>query len=262
MVSVGFGVNFDDASVAVRTDRFKFSNFFDPSAASFDLDDLQNFQTQNGDESDVGYTAGVRWHTADDTFSVGATYKSGTEFPVRIQNINPITLEPFVGIPNNLSASFHVPSRFGVGVAWKHQTLTLLFDYSRVNYSELTEDLATLFSDFADVPTANQAFQLEDGNEIRFGGEWGIMGMGSSLLFVRGGLWLDPTHQLTFDDQGLTFGNRRQAELQRILFPDGDNEMHYTVGSGIAIGARAQIDVAFDYSELVSSTNASLVLRF
>ena len=38
--------------------------------------------------------------------------------------------------------------------------------------------------------------------------------------------------------------------------------MHYTVGGGVAVGARLQMDVAFDYSELVSSTNASIVFRF
>ena len=208
-VSVGFGLNFDNASVSVRTDRFDFTDFFDPSAASFEPDDLENYQTQLGDESDVGYTAGVRWHTPDETFSVGAVYKSGTQFALRVLNVDPDTDEPFTEVPGGAlfdqGAAFHVPSRFGVGVAWKHQTLSVLFDYNRIQYSELTEDLAILFFASDDIPTAQQAFQMEDGNEIRAGAEWGIPAMGSSLIFVRGGLWLDPSHQLTWDGQGLDF---------------------------------------------------------
>ena len=98
-VAVGFGVNFDDASINVRTDRFFWPDFFDPGSASFDADFLQNFQTQTGDESDIGYTTGVRWHTPDETFSVGATFKSGTDFSLGVQNIRPATGEPFPDLP-------------------------------------------------------------------------------------------------------------------------------------------------------------------
>ena len=267
-VSVGFGLNFDDASVNVRTDRFLPSDFFNPASVSFAPDDLVNFQTQVGDETDVGYTAGVRWHTPDDSFSVGATYKSGTAFSLRVRNNDADTGEPFppeAGRDFDQSATFHVPSRAGVGIAWKRDTVTLLFDVTRVNYSELTSDLAILFFTSADVSTVNQAFQMEDGNEIRFGGEWGITAVGSSLFFVRGGLWLDPAHQLTFANQGsfLTATGFDNGEFERIVFPDGDYDAwHYTVGGGVAVGARMQVDVAFDYSELVTSTNASVVVRF
>ena len=155
-----------------------------------------------------------------------------------------------------------MPSRFGAGIAWKHQTLTVLFDYSRVNYSELTEDLAILFFPSDDLPAANRAFQMDDGNEVRVGAEWGFQAAGSSLLFVRGGLWLDPAHQLTFDDRGLTFNSQFDLAASRVQFSGADDELHYTVGGGLAVGARLQLDVAFDYSELISSTNASVVFRF
>ena len=267
LVSVGVGVNVDNASVNVRTDRYTLSNadFPNPSAASFDQDNLRNFQTQTGDESDVGYTAGVRWHTPDETFSVGAVFKTGTEIDLRVQNNSATTGVPFLPQPGrdfDQTAMFHVPSRFGVGVAWKHDTLTVLFDYSRVNYSELTEDLAILFFDSADVPAADQAFQMDDGNEIRVGGEWGITAMGSNLIFVRGGVWLYPVHQLTFGDQRGAIEDTVNVEAAQLLFPGGSDEMHYTVGGGVAVGARMQVDVAYDYSELISSTNASIVFRF
>ncbi len=117
---------------------------------------LANFQTQIGDEAAVGYTVGLRWHTPDESFSLGATFKSETEYDVRVQNVNPIDGLPFTSLGDagasrplylsNEISKFKVPARFGVGVAWKGENgLTLLFDYSRVNYSALSEDLAILF---------------------------------------------------------------------------------------------------------------------
>lgn len=258
--------------------------------AAIDIGDLANFQTQIGDDAAVGYTLGMRWHTPDETFSFGATFKSGTEFDVRVQNVNPVDGLPFTSLgdegaarPRYLSneiSKFKVPARFGVGVAWKGENgLTLAFDYSRVNYSALSEDLAIMFfkSRVEDAATgadigndaalaAQEAFQVNDGNEIRAGLEWGVP-VGPNLFFLRGGVWLDPDHQLKFDDTNVNFIDDESRDFlqefsREIVFPGIDDQMHYTVGAGLAVGARLQVDVAYDYSELISSTNASVVIRF
>ncbi len=70
------------------------------------------------------------------------------------------------------------PSRFGVGVAWKHESLTVLADCNRVNYSELTDDPAILGIALVDEAEGILAGQTDDGNEVRIGVEWRLPDVG------------------------------------------------------------------------------------
>lgn len=264
-VSVGFGVRFDRASVRSRADAFTSSpNFDDPSFASFDPEDLENFQTQSGNGHDVGYTLGARWRIRGEGFGVGVIYRSGTEFPLRVLNIDPQTGEPFPALEggrlHDQSATFRVPSRFGVGMAWTPASVAVVLDYARVNYPELTRDLALLFFNSADRMAAREAFQMDAGHELRAGVEWAIPVIGSSRLFLRGGIWLDPAHQLAFDDGGRPVGDFT-GQASRVLFLGAEDAIHYTAGVGVAVW-RIQINAAYDHSELTKSTHASAVFRF
>ena len=188
-LSLGFSVSADNASVNVFTRRYTAflanpcaNDGIDPDTAcelevfsssdpaqialddddlapiTFADDDLSNSQNQTGNDTTAGFTAGLRWHTSDEAFSVGAIFKSKTEFDVRVQNINPATGQPFTFAANlgetearyysDVNSKFKVPARFGVGVAWKGQNgLSLLFDYALVRYSQMTDldDIAIFF---------------------------------------------------------------------------------------------------------------------
>jgi hypothetical protein len=264
-LSIGFGVRFDRASVQSRADSFTSSpNFDDPTFASFDPESLENFQTQSGDARDVGYTIGARWRSRSDRFAIGAVYSSGTQFPLRVLNIDPGTGQPFPALVggrlHDQIGTFRVPSRFGVGAAWTSTAVAVVLDYALVNYPELTRDLALLFFNEGDRMSAREAFQMEAGQELRAGVEWAIPLTGSARLYLRSGIWFDPAHQLTFDDGGQSIGDFT-GQASRVLFLTADDQVHYTAGAGFSVW-RIRINAAYETAELIQSTHASADFRF
>jgi len=264
-LSLGFGVSYDQASVQSRADSFTSSpNIDDPTFASFAPEDLENFQTESGEANDIGYTIGARWRSRGDQFALGAVYSSGTEFALQIRNIDPRTGAPFPallgGRLHDQSGTFRVPSRFGVGAAWSLAPVALVLDYVRVNYPELTRDLALMFFNEADRPAAREAFQTGPGHEVRAGAEWAIPLVGSARLYLRGGVWFDPAHQLTFADGGQSIGDFT-GQASRVLFLIADDQVHYTAGAGVSVW-RIRINAAYEDSDLTRSTHVSADFRF
>jgi long-chain fatty acid transport protein len=196
-----------------------------------------------GDDEAWGANAGVlyKWN---ERWSLGGAYRHGGSYDLNVFVIAPDGSGRRVG-----TGAFDVPHQYSLGVAYKAtDQLAVGFDAHLVQYSRLGNDpLATLF---------NNQNEFETGIEYRFGGEYLF---DTEVPFtLRAGLWRDPAHAYTYAG-----GTPRDIEelADSILFPEGDDEMHYSIGFGFAFD-RAQIDFGADFSELIDTYSVSGGIRF
>lgn len=285
-ISVGAGISYYRYKLDSRTERFFRSEqdsdgdndvdggddlanrqpggFFGPA----DLlgDNLNNIQTQQGDDEDWGINLGLLWKL-DRHWSVGAAYRQGPDFDLQARYVygpkGPHPGQP--ANPNLCSTSrtrdcvggdgiFHVPDVLGIGVAWSTPsgTTKLTLDYDRVLYSQLTDDLINLLA--REVDDFDRAdYRLEDGGEVHVGFE-NILAIGSQLVAtVRLGAWYDPAHAIEYTGS--------DGPL-RARFQPGEDKVHGAAGAGLVIKENLQVDVAIDLSGRARTASLSMVKFF
>jgi hypothetical protein len=71
-------------------------------------------------------------------------------------------------------------------------------------------------------------------------------------LALRTGIWRDPDHQFNYEGD--------DPIVQALLRP-GEDQVHFTAGFGLAF-QRFQLDIGFDFSDLVDKTSFSAIFSF
>ena len=168
--------------------------------------------------TDLGVTAGMLWRFSPH-WQAGAFYRQGAD----------LELDP--DLP--LIFPLDLPDTGGLGVAFRapNGKLTVAFEWDRVRYSTLLEDLP------------GEDLVLEDGDELHLGVEYAFLTT-RRVVALRAGLWRDPDHQL-----------RRPTERRR------GAETHQTLGIGFAF-RRLQFDLGADFSSVETILSLSLVRGF
>lgn len=237
-LSVGAGLvysSFDFIGVTVRT----------PGRGQIEL--------QRGDDHALEYNLGLLYQL-DDKWSIGAAYRRGGDYDISYANLNSLS-NAVIGAGET---SFDVPHQIGIGVAYRPtDQLSIGFEANHVKYSRLGNGFdSTAFT----VPGSPAGFTItaDDGTELRLGGEYVFANM-SRPFSVRAGIWRDPDHRLAYD------GPRPPADFGQaaafVLFPEGYDEYHYSLGLGWAFES-FQLDAAADFSDLVDTYSLSGVWRF
>jgi long-subunit fatty acid transport protein len=201
-------------------------------------------------DTDIAFNAGIHWKPLD-TLSFGAVYRGGMKFLVEETVFNdaffgttPPTFGQFLGSP--LDTTFNTPDSYGAGVAWQPlPALTLSADWVHIEYEDLLDGFMSglnilTFTDFRD------QFTIEDADEIHFGAEY-VFTTGSIPIAARVGAYTDHNSQLFAD-----FENP----------PSTDSETHITVGTGVVVQGKFQIDAAADFSEIGDTYVLSTIFRF
>src|SRR5262249_36527134 len=124
-----------------------------------------------------------------------------------------------------------------------------------INYKDLLDgfqsglNVLTIFDNSA-------RFKVEDADEAHLGAEW-VFTAGSVPWAVRGGAYTEHNSRLFADCKGgqSSFSNNDS-------FPPRDNTWHYTVGTGVVVKDRFQIDAAADFSNIVKEYVVSTIFRF
>ena len=199
-------------------------------------------QTETADRGAMTYTLGA-FYKFDDKLSIGAAYRRGAEFDTSL------TAADAAGNTAMRTGSFNIPHQFGIGVAYRAtDNFALGFDAHYVDYSTLSDDPLRAELD--------SKVEFDSAVELRLGAEY-VFSDFNTPFTVRGGVWRDPDHRFAFQGTPTT-----EAQfVDSILFPQGDSEMHYTLGLGWAF-ERVQIDAGADFSDLIKTYSVSGVVRF
>jgi long-chain fatty acid transport protein len=242
-VSVGISLAFYDFDLTSTTRRYGVPDFF--GAANRTSANLLNMQTQDGSDTAVGVNLGVAWEV-NPAFQVGAVYRQGPGFKVRVQN----TLATTGEVRLDAQGEFNVPDVYSVGFALRPvQNVRVSLDFNRVLYSSLTDGFVSVFAGQAD------DFHVDDALEVHGGVEYGLLNL-KYPVFLRGGLWFDPAHSIVYDP----LSSRPVAES--LLFRQRDDEFHYAFGAGVSLGPRFEANVGVDLSDRSNTFSASTVVRF
>lgn len=197
-------------------------------------------------------------------------------------------------------AEFEAPDMFGLGFNWRPtDNLSLNLDLNRINYSNLTESVDTAFLnnpgdpltivsqidivlDNGDGTTttipAGTAFpnlvasqfqaavangvKVDDVFEPRLGAEYFFADM-KYPVSLRAGIWNEERHTLRAKLNPGLDANDDSGEVRAnaILFSTGRDEVHYSLGVGIAFPS-FQLDFATDQADNQDIYSASAVWRF
>ena len=250
-LSLGFGLSLVDGSLAVNTEEFAFN---DGSIESFFGTNSYLPQRQvdsiliKVDSVDVAFSAGFLWQVTD-RVNVGGVFRDGPKFngsvtafagPLFHPSIPTGTIIGSGSTPNNF------PNVYGLGlsVRSKSETLTFNFDWLRVEYSTITEDLNPEI--FAPLPV------IDDVNELHAGIEYVFL-QAKPLLALRFGGWFDPDHRLR--------ANVGADAFEQAFFQRGDDQLHLAGGIGLAFQT-FQFDFGVDFSQLNDTVSLSAIFKF
>jgi long-subunit fatty acid transport protein len=249
-LSAGIGVAYSQFDLESVTERVNDDDVFQAAGAFGAASD--------GDDNDVIFNVGMLWKPSE-RLSIGAVYRDGGNFEytaVAARYTSPTQLVLLQGFPKE-NVSFDVPRSYGVGLNYKvTDNFGVNFDVSRMLYSDLTDGIQS--SLVADGPAGDAevaGLGIDDGTEIRLGAEY-VYAEAKYPIVIRAGVWRDPEKTVRFEGE-VTPINRANAQI----FSIGDDEMHYTVGLGMAF-EKFQIDVAADFSNPYDVYSLSGVYRF
>ena len=249
-VAFGLGVSGYSLRLNSLTQRYGPRSFHAP--ADFTRDARVNFQTQTGDDQQVGGTVGLLWDRGGPV-STGLVYRYGPTFDLDIATS---TFSPDVPIPprqeTHFVGVFNLPDVLGGGITLRpSQSLTVNLDVSYVLYSELIEEMVVIFPEVQDQGVAAEDFVLDDVAEVHLGLEYVLTKLRMPIA-LRAGAWYDPDHRLR---------SETGPELNQVRFFAGEDEIHVSAGLGFALKA-FQLDAAADYSDVATTATVSAAIRF
>lgn len=250
-LSLGVGASYYDFSLNSTTRRYN-TSAADPFAPGgrfgppdYSDANLRNFVTQAGDDTAFGFSAGFLVK-ATEALSIGGVFRQGPRFDYvsTANRVNP------AGASTVAETRLKVPDVAGLGLAYRlSDRATLSFDYDRVMYSQLTDDMKDAFGNPAiDV----ESYVVDDADELHLGFEYVILTPGV-IIPLRLGVWHDPDHKIRYEGQF--------AE-EKAYFRGGEDELHYTAGIGIVVGTPFEVNLAYDHSKPVKTVSVSAVVRF
>jgi len=243
--------------------------------------------TINDRDTDVAFNLGVLWRPHS-TLSFGAVYRGGLKFEVDESFTNEGFLAPVFGFAPGTTVSgaigtpspttFNTPDSYGAGVAWRPTgPLTISLDWVHIKYSDLLEGfqagvgaltLVTIDPNgFALVAGGALEdlvkFKVEDADEIHAGAEY-VFTAGSIPWAVRAGFFTDHNSRIfaDFDPSLLSGAGPALFFSNNDSFPERDTEVHTTIGTGVVVKDRFQIDAAADFSGIRDEYVVSTIFRF
>ena len=115
------------------------------------------------------------------------------------------------------------------------------FEWDRVEYSTILDNLGV-----------DSGMELDDGDELRVGGEY-VFVRATPVVALRLGSWLDP-------DRRSRPNASADRELKGLFWP-GSDEIQVAIGLGIVFSS-LQVDFAVDFSDLVDTVSLSTIFSF
>jgi hypothetical protein len=153
--------------------------------------------------------------------------------------------------------TFAVPDKYSIGAAVRpRDDLTLLIDYSRVQYSSLMRDFVSVIVGPDGHP---EQFAIGDGNEVHAGIEYVLTRMPGTPS-LRLGVWRDPAHGIRFTPSGDI--NQYFNNLFAAALSGGSTLVHFTSGVGFSLTRRLEVNAAGDFATRNRLLSSSVIVRF
>lgn len=243
-LALGIGVSAYSFMLDSFTQRYQTTSFYAPADPSRDA--RANFQTQTGDDQQLGGSIGLLWDRGG-AVSTGMVYRFGPKFDLDIQNaVNGSSSQAL------LAGVFNLPDVFGAGITLRpSQSVTVSFDLNYVLYSQMVEELVIMFPEFSDGQVTTEDYILEDVTQYHAGIEYLTTGLRFPIA-LRLGAWYDPDHRLRSESGPV---------LNQARFFAGEDQIHGTAGLGFTLGA-FQVDAAVDVSDISTTSTVSAGFRF
>lgn len=221
-------------SVLTRTD-------FTGTATATNI--IANQVSINDSQMATSVTVGGMYRTTSDKVTVGFSYTKSPRFNTE-ENLktnpgyrgSPASNLPLVqrtGFPKPVE--INVPDHFGFGVAVRPiSKLLVAFDVVQTQYSSLSENTTIIFDEATIRPTD---FDTPDTTEVHIGAEYMLGNIMSKPLLLRAGVFTNPNHLTSYTGSDVT-----EQAFYRFAKKD---DTRATVGAGVVLGARTQIDAAY-----------------
>ncbi|MFN7981962.1 MAG: outer membrane protein transport protein [Vicinamibacterales bacterium] len=246
-VSVGGGLSVYTFQLNAAFTRYGFvSDVFSPA----DTRVVAATATQHGDDAALSGNLGALVQVSPG-LKIGAQFRRGPRFEFSQHDVVRST-----GIDLTRSGHFKVPDVASVGVEWRAgPAARILVDYARVQYAQLKRD-------FIDIQALSSGrpdqLRTDSGNEVHGGVEYVLAGLARPLA-LRGGAWFDPDHAVRYEP---TPANDAIDQVLRVTLPGGENLVHYTLGAGVAMNERLELNAGADLSRRTTAVTVSGVFRF
>lgn len=234
----------------------------------------------SGSDSDFYFTAGFLWNIVP-TVSLGGVYRQGGRFSVEQtlaaqtmdQSLVPgrIAAQVFLNESGDLVTSakesfvftnvFHVPDVIGVGLSWRPtERLTFAIDADHVTWSSLVEGYNSRLNILTVGWQSEEeaSFTVDDQTNLHFGVEYVLAQSSKNMWAIRGGYYQERDNRLRADFPDGEFG---YGLANNATFPEGEDENHYSLGLGIVIGDRFQMDLGAEASSSTFEAVWSLTYR-
>lgn len=239
------------------------SDNFDTPTDFSDEDVRGELKVDDGDDG-FSLNAGIKWEPHS-KFSIGAVYRSGTEFTVKLQPGRGgfSVLDPFSTRydPDLEKFTLKVPDSFGAGIAFRpSDSLTLTIDAVHIRYEDLLKDFDVLYKD----ELSPDNFTVDNVTELHLGVEYILVlpdpeAEHYRTVTLRAGVYDVPDHAIRFTGKA---DSSFDTQAYRSRFPGGEDQVHITGGIGIMFNKFTQVDMAADIADNVQQVSVSLVYRF
>jgi long-subunit fatty acid transport protein len=216
------------------------------------------------DDTDWGFNAGLLWILSEQ-WSAGGFYRQGPEFDLSFDVLTgPFleTLDPSVAegtLVLGVIGPFSLPDVYGLGVSFRSRDgrWSVGFEWDRVEYSTMFDSFeGTVVGGIDEDADLEVQLAADDADELHLGAEYAFL-ESKPVIALRLGVWLDPDHRFHSTETGTGDDDL----LHRALFPSGDDEIHVSVGVGLAF-TRFQLDIGADFSDLVDTVSLSVIYSF
>jgi long-subunit fatty acid transport protein len=211
---------------------------------------IANQSSINDNQTAPSFSLGALYRV-NEMFQLGFDYAKGPKFNTSEtlqvnpgQALNPPSNQPLVTAPGfPKPVPINVPDHFGAGFSVRPVPKLLIgADVVRVLYSSLTKTVTLIFND---TTLTGGEFSTPDATEAHVGAEYNLFNMmqGKSPVFVRGGFYTNPSHVITFT--GASDAVTNAVMNAQYNFAPRTDEVRGTIGGGVVIGSRVQVDAAY-----------------
>lgn len=236
---------------------FDFSGFLHETfrGAPDPTQELLHF-TQSGKDWALGATAGALVSVMGGAATVGVAYQRGPTFAFSS------VATPLVGLRQVFEGNFKVPDVVAIGLSTRpfiaHDTWLFTVEYKRLQHSQLERDYVdVLVNQGEDAIAHADGFSVPDSNEFHAGVEYAFLVAGEPT--VRGGVWFDPDHSVQYAPSPVhdLFDERLDVSLS-----SGRDLWHYSLGFGVALSDRFELNIAADVTSRSTILSSSIIVRF